>query len=112
MFSRRENEGYVLIDHRESMGFTEAECVAARLSPLMPIGKGQRLEAPTFTCSHCDRVVVMNPLRNRDRAICFACDHNICDACETNRVLTGECNSRQRRIDAFLARVTRGGDAT
>ena len=112
MFSRRETEGYVLIDHRDSMGFTEAERIAAGLSPLMPIGKGQRLEAPTFCCSHCDRVVVMNPLRNRERGLCFKCDRHICDACVTVQAISGECNSRQKRIDEFLARATVAAIAT
>ena len=112
MFSRRETEGYVLIDHRDSMGLTEAERIEARLSPLMPIGKGQRLEAPTFCCSHCDRIVVMNPLRNRERGLCFKCDRMICDACVTVQAISGACNSRQKRIDEFLARATVAAIAT
>lgn len=113
MFSRRETEGYVLIDHRDSMGLTETERIAARLSPLMPIGKGQVLKAPAFCCSHCDRVVVMNPLRNRSREVCFKCDRYICDdPCATNYALTGECRCRQKRIDEFMARATVAAIAT
>jgi hypothetical protein len=106
VFSRREAEGYVLIDHRDSMGLTEEERIAARLSPLMPIGKGQRLEAPTFCCSHCDRIVIMNPLRNRERTVC-KCDRYICDdPCAIRYALTGECRCRQKRIDEFMAKAT------
>lgn len=108
MFSRRETEGYVVIDHRESPGLTEAQRIEARLSPVMPIGKGQRLEAPSFCCSHCDRIVVMNPLRNRERYVCPKCDRYICDdPCKITYVLTDECRSRQIRIDEHMAQTAK-----
>jgi len=103
--TKRANEGYVLIDHRDSPGLSEADRLAAGLSPLMPIGKGQQLQAPTFTCSHCDRIVIMNPLRNRARGYCRKCDHDICDRCDTNYALTGECHCREKRIAEYLKTV-------
>ena len=81
MFSKREREGYVLIDHRESPGFTEQEKLAAGLSPLMPIGKGQCLEAPTLQCGRCQTHVIINPDRQRERGHCWKCDRYVCDDC-------------------------------
>lgn len=107
MFSRRETEGYVLIDHRESPGLTEAERIEAKLSPLMSIGKGQLFEAPTFNCSHCSRLVIMNPLRDRARNVCFKCNKYICDdPCMVRYVLSGgECHCLDKRIATFLEKA-------
>ena len=108
MFRRRETEGYLLIDHSDSPGLSEAERIKAGLSPLMPIGKGQVLKAPTFCCSHCDRIVVMNPLRNRERTVCFKCDLYICDdPCTVAYALTGKCRCRAIRIAEFEAQVVK-----
>lgn len=37
------------------------------------------LEADTFTCCHCDSVVVKHPQRVRDRHMCFKCGKLTCD---------------------------------
>ena len=107
LFSLRENEGYVLIDHRESPGLTPEELAQAGSNPLMPVGRGRKFEAPTFTCHHCDRIVILNPLRNRDRGYCQKCHHQLCDNCETKKAVDGKCNSRERRIDEFLERAVK-----
>ena len=108
MFTRRETEGYLLIDHRDSPGLTEAERVAAGLSPLMPVGKGQRLEIATYCCSHCDRIVGINMKRNRARTVCFKCDRYICDhPCTLEYKLTGKCRCRAIRIAEFEAAVAK-----
>lgn len=88
MASKRSHEGYLLIDHRNSPGLTDAEVAKAGL----PIGAGRGLfEAPTFTCSHCQSVVVLNPLRTRDRGYCRKCDHYVCDTCTTALSASGIC---------------------
>lgn len=58
--------GYLLIDHRASPG-TPA------------VAGGTLFEADTFTCCHCNGVVVKNPQRVRDRHMCFKCGHLTCD---------------------------------
>ena len=35
--------------------------------------------------------MVLNPLRNRERALCFKCDHYICDECGVAMKVSGEC---------------------
>lgn len=72
MKSKRSHEGYLLIDNR---------CA----------GEGYK-ELPTLTCSHCSVIMVVNPLRTRERGYCRKCDHYICDACNAERVVSGgEC---------------------
>jgi hypothetical protein len=76
MQSKRSQENYVLIDHRNSPGLTEAQTHSAELPP----GAGRGVfEAPGITCSHCQKGIILNPLRNRDRAWCRGCDRYICD---------------------------------
>lgn len=80
MNSKRSQEGYLLIDHRAGEG------VGPRGSA---IGPGTLVERATCTCSHCQRVVVVNPLRTRERGYCPKCDHYLCDQCEIARVASG-----------------------
>lgn len=37
-------------------------------------------EFKTLTCCHCNRVVVLNPERTRDRHHCYRCNHYVCDS--------------------------------
>lgn len=76
--SKRKFEGLLVVDHRESPGITHEQ--ARGMGPA--VGKGQRLETPTYNCVHCQRVVVMNPLRTRARVFCQKCDDYVCDECE------------------------------
>lgn len=61
-------------------------------------------ELPTFTCCHCDRVVVMNAQRTRPRGYCAKCDHWTCD----NAVCASECNPIRRDVDLALAHPDSG----
>jgi predicted RNA-binding Zn-ribbon protein involved in translation (DUF1610 family) len=65
------NEGYLMIDHRASPGLPG--------DPLR--GEGKLFETKTNHCNHCGRVVIINPLRTRDRAYCQKCLKYICDDC-------------------------------
>ena len=81
--SKRDQEGYLMIDHRNSPGFSCDEVGTTALGP------GKLYESATFTCSHCQRVVVINPSRTRERGYCPKCDHYVCDECELRRVQSG-----------------------
>lgn len=80
MFSKRSQEGYLLVDHRASPGLTEAEARIAGFDPKQ-CGEGKLFEAASLTCEHCKVAVVKNPLRVRERAFCTKCHHYICDVC-------------------------------
>lgn len=91
MRSRR--EGYLLIDHRASPGIGEGKLRANSV-----------FEAATNTCVHCQRIVVLNPDRTRDRARCSRCDRYICDQC----AVAGECSPFERKLDLALSAVEHG----
>lgn len=102
MKSLRNHEGAFLLDHRHAAPVPDELVIAAGL----PVGAGRGLfEAPTYTCKHCQRVVVVNPLRNRERAYCRGCDHLLCDGCGAERARTGQCKTIDQKIDEFLTQL-------
>lgn len=87
MLSKRSLEGYLLIDHRAT-------------------GIGGMVESATLTCSHCQRQVVLNPARTRERHYCPKCDHYVCDGCEAVRVASGgACRTYKQIMDDFETAV-------
>lgn len=92
MKSKRSCEGYMLADHRAC--------------------GGARVERATYTCGHCQRVVVLNPQRTRERAYCGKCDRRICDGCEAVRAASGKCDSFERRAGAALEAAARSLNLT
>ena len=104
---KRSQEGYLMLDHRDSPGITDAQVNAAQ----MPVGSGRGLfEAPTYTCPHCTRVVVMNPSRIRAREFCTKCNHHICDQCSAIMATTGQCVTFQQIIEEVQEAASKGSD--
>lgn len=80
-----------MLDHRGTQGLDDETIRRMGLPHRAGVGL---FEAPTVTCNHCKTVVVLNPLRNRDRAYCRGCDHYLCDPCGAARAANGnECRS-------------------
>ena len=102
MLSQRDKEGYFLLDHRGSMGLPDE---TVRQSGLPP-GSGRGLfETSTYTCSHCEAVVVQNPDRKRERAYCRGCDHMICDPCAAIKAQTLKCKTFKQVVDELMAQA-------
>jgi hypothetical protein len=106
MGSLRDHEGYMLIDNSNSPGIPDALVMAQGL----PAGSGRiKFESATFTCSHCEAVVVMNPDRQRSRGYCRKCDHYVCDACEARRIASGgECYPFKAMVADILEQTDKG----
>jgi hypothetical protein len=103
MKSLRSHEGYFLLDHRNSPGMPDAVAIATGL----PAGAGQGIfEAPSYTCRHCQRIVILNPKRNRERAYCRGCDHMICDDCGAERARTLTCRTFDQMVDEMLSKAS------
>lgn len=80
--SKQIHEGYLMVDHRASPGLTPSEARGLGYDPnLTNLREGQLAEFKTMHCSHCPNVVIMNPLRTRDRSLCYSCNKYICDNC-------------------------------
>jgi len=99
MKSLRSHEGYLLLDHTNTTGIPDEIMIQHGL----PVGAGKGLfEAATFTCKHCQTIVIINPKRNRERAYCRGCDHLLCDACGAERAITGKCKTFDQLADELL----------
>lgn len=101
VFRKKDLEGYVMLDNRESPGFTYAEHPAAYHAGI-PVGPGAFFEGSTLKCRCCDRIVVLNPDRIRERGHCRECDGFLCDPCAVNLHLTGNCNCIDKLLDKAL----------
>ena len=109
MRSLRRHEGYLLMDNRESPGVSDA--MLRTVSPPLPPGAGGGIfEAPTITCSHCQRVVILNPLRTRDRTYCRKCDHYVCDDCGLVLSQSGICRPFAQIIDEAMEKTVKGAE--
>lgn len=97
MKSLRHHAGYMIIDHSNSPGLKPSD--VAHIPGAKAVGEGQVYERDVLMCSHCQRAIVLNPLRVRDRGYCGKCNHYVCDSCETIRVRTNECVPMVKLID-------------
>lgn len=70
-------------------------------------GLPKHFEADTYTCSHCQRVVILNPDRKRERYRCNGCDHHICDDCAAKKAVDGRCFTWEQKIDEMRERDAR-----
>lgn len=86
--------GYVEIDHRA----TPAE---------LPPGTARHFEADTYTCSHCQAVVILNPERKRERYKCNGCRHHICDPCAALKTLGRPCKTFWQVADEVMEQAAR-----
>lgn len=103
--SKRSKEGYLMLDHRAAPPLPDELVVREGL----PIGAGRGLfETPTYTCSHCQHVVVMNPLRSREREYCRGCDSYICDGCGFLKKQGSPCKTYAQMIDEHMNAVEHG----
>lgn len=50
--------------------------------------EGGMQEVPTYTCAHCNAVVLMNPQRRRERRRCMKCLGTLC---EKNLICIQDC---------------------
>jgi len=62
-------------------------------------GQTRFFEADTYTCTHCHRVVVMNPERKRERYKCMGCNHHICDDCAAEKAAGAPCKTMDQKFD-------------
>lgn len=101
--SKRRHEGYLIVDHREAPPVPVNPAMIGKPDALL-VGSGHALESATVTCSHCQVVVVLNPLRTRPRGYCQKCDRYICDNPGCNR----DCTPFEAVLEAAQERALKG----
>jgi hypothetical protein len=90
-------------DQPRGMGYLEIDQRASGIP--VSIGYGVRFEADTYTCTHCNAVVIMNPQRKRERYKCKGCQHHICDSCAAAAAAGAACLTMAQRFEEYLAMV-------
>jgi len=68
---------------------------------------GQHFEADTYTCSHCQVVVILNPSRIRERYKCGGCNHHVCDDCAAKRAVGEPCKTYAQYVEECLEQAVR-----
>jgi hypothetical protein len=71
--------GELLIDHSNSPGISAELAAKWERMGVTTAGAGEKLEAATYTCRHCQLIVIMNPNRQRERNVCRKCMAIVCD---------------------------------
>jgi hypothetical protein len=100
MFSKRDLEGYLEIDHRDSPGISSEIAVRVKRGTL-PVPGGTRLQLAVTICPYCDAQIIRNPSRVRERAYDSKTDRYICDGCDLLRKLNGELKPMKQIIDEW-----------
>jgi hypothetical protein len=73
--------GYLTIDHRNSPGIPDSMAPQVAAMGGLPVPGGVQLELDTWTCAHCNAIVVKRPGRTRPREVCRKCMAVVCDSC-------------------------------
>lgn len=68
---------------------------------------GANFEVATYTCTHCESVVVLNPERTRERFKCRGCNHLICDGCAALRTAGATCKTYAQHLDELYETESR-----
>lgn len=109
MKTKRSAEGVILIDHRNSPGLSEEFMRENKLDgPAVPAG--HTFESALIVCHSCQRDVVLNPNRTRERAWCRKHDSYLCDFCDARRAASGgECISAEQKIEELFKQISKTG---
>ena len=115
MKSWHSREGYLEIDHSNSPGVSQEQFKQwnVKIDPAVSalFGEGKVAKFATLSCSHCDRQIIRNPGRKRERGKCFQCFHYLCDVCAAEYKVSGCCKSLARQFDQ-LERAIRRQEST
>jgi hypothetical protein len=106
VFSKRDREGYLLVDHRDSPGITAGQ--AAKVGSELVVGPGERLETPTYTCCGCTAVVIIRPDRSRLRTYCRQCDSYMCDKCSLVAKVSGQHVPFSKFVATYMDAAAKG----
>jgi hypothetical protein len=104
--TKRSNEAYLLIDHRNSPGISQ-EFVAKNHLDVPAVGAGQVFESAITVCHACGGDIILNPNRTREREWCMEHDAYLCDGCALRRKLAGTCVPLQKKLFDIFSRLTR-----
>jgi hypothetical protein len=106
MTSKLNNQGELVIDHRNSPGI-DPEWARARGVTGPVVGAGKTYESGLLNCRHCGGDVIMHPQREREREWCWVCDAYICDPCAFLRKMGAEHVTHREVLEKIYNRYQR-----
>jgi hypothetical protein len=92
----------ILTDQHGPRDLGHVEIDQRAVPTALPVGTPRYFEAHTYTCSHCQVVVILNPERTRERYKCRGCNHHICDNCAAKRFAGAQCKTFMQTVDEVL----------
>jgi hypothetical protein len=107
MRTKRSQEAYVLIDHRNSPGLSPEFALAHGFDPTH-LGAGRVFESAIAVCSHCSADVILNPNRSRPREWCMKCDAYMCDGCAAAAKSGALHTTYQHKLETFYSDIISG----
>lgn len=96
-----DHSGYLIIDHSSSPGISEDEIPDRLRTSAIATPEGTISERDIQFCTHCQRSIILNPLRERPRGYCPKCDHYICDSCYSIYSKSFECIPVKKVLDTL-----------
>ena len=106
MKTKRSQEAYVLIDHRNSPGVSP-EFIRAHNLDAPAVGAGTVFESAMAMCHGCGTQVILNPDRSRVREWCSKHDAYLCDACGAARKAGAACVPLAKIFDDAYEKIVR-----
>lgn len=105
--SERSDEGYLMVNHKNSPGLSPEFLLELQKAfpgeDTLPPNRGHGMfEAPILKCTHCQGMIIVNPLRDRRRERCPSCFRYICDKCALNMKLGLECKPFEKVIEEII----------
>lgn len=108
--NRKNLEGYLCIDHRNSPGVPE-EITHAQGLPAEAGSADTIFETAVATCGHCEAQVYLNSNRTRERYFCSSCNHYICDSCKADQVSGKACYPFKAMVGDLLEKIDKGRES-
>jgi len=71
--------GELTIDHTFSPGIPPELAAQVQARGGIAAAGSTKVEVATYTCAHCNAIVLMRPDRTRDRSVCRKCMRVVCD---------------------------------
>jgi hypothetical protein len=107
MTSKRSQEAYVLIDHRNSPGITHEYLAKTGIKNAPVVGAGQTFESAVVVCHGCQGDIILNPGRTRERAWCRQHDAYLCDNCDARRTVSGICKPLTQMMEELFNKLSK-----
>ncbi len=102
----------LIFTDKEPRGLGHLELDQRAVDAPLPAGVPKYFECDTYTCSHCQVVVLMNPERARERYKCAGCNHHICDNCAADSAAGIPCKTFAQKVEAEMERAIRQPGST